>query len=324
MELNERTADRAAGVLLATAAGDALGAGYEFTTPGTGTVIDMIGGGIGAFAPGEWTDDTSMTLVIAEVAASGLDIGSGPGLDAVAAQFVRWFDSDPADIGNQTSAVLSRRPVSASEMAEVAWAVPGRKGGNGSLMRTAPVALAYLDDVDGCVRAARAIGLLTHHDTRAVEACEMWTYAIRHAVLHGTFDGVRGYLDGAPRPTREYWAPLLDTAERGGPADFPNNGWVVDALLTAWWAITTTGPSGPEHLPRALEQAVRAGHDTDTTAAIAGGLLGARWGASAVPDRWRRMLHGWPGYRGEDLARIGVRIASGRTVTATTLNGENA
>lgn len=323
MELDEIRADRVAGVLLTTAAGDALGAGYEFTTPRPDTVIDMIGGGIGAFAPGEWTDDTSMALAIAEVAATGVDISTDIGMDAIAAQFVRWYDSDPADIGNQTRAVLSTRPATAAEMRERAWAVPGRKGGNGSLMRTAPVALAFLDDEARCLRAARAIGLLTHHDERAVEACEMWTYAIRHAVLHGTFDGVRGYLDVAERGTREYWSPLLDVAERGTPADFPNNGWVVDALLTAWWAIAGTPESGPGQLPAALERAVRAGHDTDTTAAIAGGLLGARWGASAVPERWRAMLHGWPGYRGEDLVRIGLDIAS-RTAVTNNVNGESA
>ena len=145
----------------------------------------------------------------------------------------------------------------------------------------------------------------------------MWTFAIRHAVLHGTFDGVRAYLDGAAATTRDYWAPLLDGAERGAPADFPNNGWVVDALLTAWWAITTTEASGPEHLQQALEQAVRAGHDTDTTAAIAGGLLGARWGASAIPDRWRQMLHGWPGYRAADLVRLTEQICGTPTEVAS-------
>lgn len=309
--MTEVRADRAAGVLVATAAGDALGAGYEFTTPGPETVIDMIGGGLGGFAPGEWTDDTSMAVAIAEVTATGVDISTTPGLDVVAAQFVRWYDSDPPDIGNQTSAVLSERPGSADEMLRIARSIPGRRGGNGSLMRTAPVALAYLDDAAGCLRAARMVGLLTHHDERAVEACEMWTYAIRHAVLHGTFEGIREYLSGAPPGTHSYWAPLLELAQRGTPADFPNNGWVVDALLTAWWAISTTDASGPEHLPRALEQAVRAGRDTDTTAAIAGGLLGARWGASAVPARWRRLLHGWPGYRAADLERLAVTTARG-------------
>ncbi|WP_305094504.1 ADP-ribosylglycohydrolase family protein [Prescottella sp. R16] len=318
--MNDERLDRAAGVLLATAAGDALGAGYEFTMPTADTVIDMIGGGLGGFAPGEWTDDTAMAVAIAEVAATGADISGGPGLDAVAAQFVRWYDSDPADIGNQTSAVLSARPASATEMQRVAAAIPGRTGGNGSLMRTAPVALAYLHDAAGCVQAARAIGLLTHHDERAVEACEMWTFAIRHAVLHGTFDGVRAYLAEAAPDTFAYWTPLLDLAETGAPSDFPNNGWVVDALLTAWWAITGT-PEGPGHLPAALERAVRAGRDTDTTAAIAGGLLGARWGASAVPERWRGMLHGWPGHRGDDLVRIGLEIVSHTAVT-TAQNGE--
>ena len=62
----------------------------------------------------------------------------------------------------------------------------------------------------------------------------------------------------------------------------------------------------PEHLAGALELAVRAGHDTDTTAAIAGALLGARWGASAVPARWRRILHGWPGLTAEDLIALAV------------------
>ncbi|RVW06016.1 ADP-ribosylglycohydrolase family protein [Rhodococcus spongiicola] len=311
MGLPDERTDRAAGVLLATATGDALGAGYEFTAPGSDAVIDMIGGGLGSFAPGEWTDDTSMAVAIAEVAATGADISTGPGLDAVAAQFVRWYESGPADIGVQTSAVLSKRPASAEEMRSIAAAIPGLKGGNGSLMRTAPVALAYLGDADGCLRAARAISLLTHDDERAVEACEMWTYAIRHAVLYGTFDGVREYVAGASTGARDYWTPLLDRAERGTPADFPNNGWVVDALLTAWWAITTTDATGPEHLQRALEQAVRAGHDTDTTAAIAGGLLGARWGASVIPARWTRMLHGWPGYRAVDLERLAVRTVGG-------------
>lgn len=66
MRLTTAQNDRAAGVLLATAAGDALGAGYEFTYPTPETAIRMIGGGLGPFAPGEWTDDTSMALAIAE------------------------------------------------------------------------------------------------------------------------------------------------------------------------------------------------------------------------------------------------------------------
>ncbi|MFE3546690.1 ADP-ribosylglycohydrolase family protein [Nocardia sp. NPDC059177] len=296
--------DRVAGVLVGGAAGDALGAGYEFTRPGPAAEIRMIGGGPFNWAPGEWTDDTSMALAIALAAAHG----PGIDMDAVAAGFVAWFDSDPPDIGNQTRQVLSARSSSALAMQAVAMSLTGRTGGNGSLMRTAPVALAYLDDAEGCIAAAGRIGMLTHYDEYAVDACKLWTYAIRHAVLSADFGGVREYVSRSPQSA--YWTERLDEAEQGTPADFPNNGWVVHALQTAWWAIATTDATTPEHLPLALQACVRAGNDTDTTAAIAGGLLGARWGASAVPAEWRAILHGYPGLTGADLPDLALRIAT--------------
>lgn len=304
MKLSEEQFDRATGVLVGTAAGDALGAGYEFTHPSAGTRIFMKGGGTFDWTPGEWTDDTSMAMCVAR----GLSSGRAD-LDAIAGEFVRWYDSNPPDIGNQTRAVLSARSTSAQAMTEKAASLSGRTGGNGSLMRTAPVALAFLDDAAGCVDAAAAVGDLTHHDERAREACQLWSFAIRHAVLTGTLDGVRLYLAGAPASTTDYWSPLLDIAETGTPADFPDNGWVVHALQTAWWAITTTGGD----VPATLECCVRAGNDTDTTAAIAGGLVGACRGATAVPSEWVEMLHGYPGATGADLATITRRITEPAT-----------
>lgn len=132
-------------------------------------------------------------------------------------------------------------------MAARAKAVSGLKGGNGSLMRTAPVALAYLDDPQGAADAALKIGALTHDDPQAGQACQMWTYAIRHAVIEGNFDGVRDYLSVADQEMADYWRPLLDQAENGNPRDFSKNGWVVHALQTAWWAITSTDSSGAQH-----------------------------------------------------------------------------
>ncbi len=314
MHLTSVQHDRAAGVLLATAAGDALGAGYEFTHPRPDTVIGMIGGGIGNFEPGEWTDDTSMAIGIAQVAAvKGADLRNAATLDRVAANWVAWYDSHPPDIGNQTRAVLSHRDTTATAMTATASRVPGRTGGNGSLMRTAPVALAHLDDPTAAVEAAQMLSAMTHSDPRAGEACQIWSYAIRHAVVHGNFDGPREYLQTAKPDVASFWSTRLDEAENGSPGDFPNNGWVVHALQTAWSAITNTPTDGPLHLQEALEACVRAGHDTDTTAAIAGGLLGARWGASAVPAEWRRILHGYPGLRARDLVILGLRtIQHGR------------
>ena len=156
------------------------------------------------------------------------------------------------------------------------------------------------------MEAAWPVSALTHDDERAGQACQLWSSAIRHAVLHGNFDGVRGYLDAAGADAADFWGPLLDQAETGSPQDFPEQ-----RLGGARPADRVVGdhprrPDGREHLQEALELAVRAGHDTDTTAAIAGGLLGARWGASAVPARWRRMLHGWPGLRAKDLMALAV------------------
>jgi ADP-ribosylglycohydrolase len=252
-----------------------------------------------------------MSIAVARVTAAGMDLRSAAGLDAVAAGFGEWYASRPKDIGNQTRAVLSTRDKTGAAMQATARRLTGQKGGNGSLMRTAAVGIAYLDDADACAEAALQVSALTHDDERAHQACQIWSSAIRHAVLHGSFDGVRNYLSTADRETTEYWSPLLDIAETGTPKDFPKNGWVVHALQTAWWAITTTDQGDARHLESALVQAVRAGHDTDTTAAIAGALLGARWGASAVPARWRRILHGWPGLRARDLIALAARTANG-------------
>lgn len=312
--------DRAAGVLLATACGDALGAGYEFGPPlADDVMVGMVGGGPFGWAPGEWTDDTSMAVAIAEVTATGADQRTPAALDALAARWAGWA-REAADIGVQTRAVLNAagRQPTGDRLAAAAAAHhqrQGRSGGNGSLMRTAPVALAYLHDPAGLVQAAHAVSGLTHHDPQAGEACALWCLAIRHAVLHGSFDGLRAGLDRLPADRAAVWAARLDEAESHPPAYFDRNGWVVHALQGAWSAITHTpvphedpghGVFPAQHLQLALENAVRGGRDTDTVSAIAGGLLGARWGASAVPLEWARRVHGWPGYRARDLIRLGL------------------
>jgi ADP-ribosyl-[dinitrogen reductase] hydrolase len=311
--------DRACGVLVASAAGDALGAGYEFAPVVPDLVPDMIGGGLGDFAPGEWTDDTAQAVAIAEVAARGLDLRSTQALDAIAQRFADWYADDPADVGVQTAQVLSGagRTPTALEMTATAYDVhtrSGRSAGNGSLMRTGPVALSYLDDPEGLVSAAGVVAGLTHYEAIAREACAVWCLMIRHAVLIGElprFDDIEPWVPG----DRASWREVLADAERQAPATFAQNAWAVGALQAAWSAITHTpvvsGSDAPRHLVDALGTAVRIGHDTDTVAAIAGALLGARWGAGAVPARWRRMLHGWPGLDAGDLERLAVLTVRG-------------
>lgn len=319
MDFTAAQRDRSCGTVLATAAGDALGAGYEFDGPRRpDQPVEMIGGGLGPFQPGEWTDDTSMAIAIAEVAATGADLGSEPALDGIVARWHEWSRT-AKDVGVQTRAVLSaagRQGIGARTARQQSVALherTGRSAGNGSLMRTAPVALAYLDDEEGLVAAARSISELTHYDRDAGDACVLWCTAIRHAVLTGTLD-VRIGLRHLDAECRQLWAERLDEAQSAQPSAFSDhNGWVVAALQGAWSAITATavpdedpanGVFRADHLSLALEAAVRGGGDTDTVAAIAGGLLGAVYGASAVPARWRRLLGGWPGLRTRDLNRL--------------------
>ena len=107
MKLTATQRDRSVGVLIATAAGDALGAGYEFDGPmAADAPVDMIGGGLGPFAPGEWTDDTSMAVAIAEIAATGADLRDESAADDIVARWYGWSRT-AKDIGVQTSRVLS-------------------------------------------------------------------------------------------------------------------------------------------------------------------------------------------------------------------------
>jgi ADP-ribosyl-[dinitrogen reductase] hydrolase len=295
--------DRVAGVLVGMAAGDALGAGYEFRPPPFGE-ISMIGGGLGNFAPGEWTDDTSMAVCIAEVTAQGeMDPA------AIGDRFLAWAASGPADIGVSTRAVLARADAGADlpvAAAEHLAARPRGSAGTGALMRTAPVALAHLGDDEGIARSARRVATLTHADPLAAESCVLWCVAIGRAVREQRLDGLRDGLALLPEERRGRWEEAIEAAETQPPETFTPNGFTVTALQAADAAVrqTPTPPDPAGHLPAALEAAVRIGDDTDTVAAIAGSLLGARWGASAVPERWRRMLHGWPGLCADDLAGL--------------------
>jgi len=326
-QLTDAQVDRAAGVLLGGAVGDALGVPYEFGTPPAPTELaEMKGGGLGSFAPGEWSDDTSMAVAIAEVAATGADLTSAEALDEVARGFLRWYADGPADIGIQTAEVLRRSsaavqrgepPGEALRREAAAYAADHpRSAGNGALMRTGPVALAHLDDRNTLAEAARRVAQLTHADPLACDSCVLWCEAIRVAVLEAEIDVRRG-LDLLSESRREQWSAWLDDAldldrnraELVPGARFTPNGFTVTALQAAVAAVTTT-PVTERHLENALHNAIRIGNDTDTVAAIAGALLGGRLGASAVPPPWRAAVHGWPGRTGDELVELATRTVT--------------
>jgi ADP-ribosyl-[dinitrogen reductase] hydrolase len=302
-------ASRITGVLLGAATGDALGAGYEagLADLGPDGRAEMIGGGLGDFAPGEWTDDTAMTVAIAQVLADGrLD------LPAIGARFLEWARSDPPDIGISTREVLrdARDDQDLARAARDYLDVHPRGGaGNGALMRTAPVALAFLGSDEQIAEAARAVAELTHADPLAGDACVLWCIAIDRAVRDERLDGVLDGLDLVPEPRRDRWSSWLADAQEGPPERFRPNGFTVPALQGAWASCIHTpviSDRPQSHLEDALHRAIGIGDDTDTVAAIAGALLGGRWGEGAIPETWRGLLHGWPGLRAADLRDLAL------------------
>jgi ADP-ribosylglycohydrolase len=169
-------------------------------------------------------------------------------------------------------------------------------------MRTAPVALTALDDRTEIARLAGSIASLTHAHPDSIAACVLWSLAIQQAITTAepdqAFDweaAVRNGLEHVAEDRRERWDELVAEAITGPPGLFNPNGWVVTAFQAALSAIVNTAvpveqPS--DHFRDALVATVRIGHDTDTVAAIAGALLGARWGTGSIPDEWLNLVHG--------------------------------
>ena len=226
--LSDSQLDRVEGVLLGQAVGDAMGAPYEpGDIPFTGTP-ELLGGGFGDYAPGEWSDDTQMSLYIARVAATGADLTSREALDEIARGFCRWVALDGAsDVGVQTRRVLDAvvdsrdEPGIAARMRAAAAdldAATRRTGGNGALMRNGIVGLTRLDDRWATAASARAVAELTHADPLAGDCCVIHAEMIRSAVMAPPWRGgplpaaaaAMRALDLIPAERRNYWRDLFD------------------------------------------------------------------------------------------------------------------
>lgn len=305
--------ERAAGAIVGSAVGDALGAPFEFGPagafsarfPAPGAGAEMCGGG--GWDPGEATDDTQMAVLVAD---SLLESGTLD-LPDVFARFVRWAAADPKDIGLQTEAVLtSGDPWDLA--AAVHFQTHHRAAGNGALMRAAPAAVHFAGHGRAAsLDAARRIAALTHGDRAAWEGS-----AILHDLVRVALDGgdpvapavVADALAQVPEPFHERWAAVLAPGWHPGLAtEF--NGAVWPCLGSAVWAVRATGG-----FEAALRAAVDLGGDTDTVAAVTGTLAGAVYGLAAVPERWTAHLHvpvpGWPGrvLRVADLIALAARL----------------
>ncbi|MGV3723132.1 MAG: ADP-ribosylglycohydrolase family protein [Actinomycetota bacterium] len=295
--------ERIAGAILGLACGDALGAPAEFRSQAEvrdlwGHLTEMVGGG--PWAPGEWTDDTGMALCMAE----GLLTQPADPVAEVGARFLQWRET-AKDVGSTIAAALSGFQ---GDWAEAGRSTPqarqGQAAGNGSLMRTLPVALAY-PQRERLLKQSARLSAMTHWDPQAEVCCAVyglwisellrgkslaaaWREALRlgrRAAAHG----LRALDTPGPEPLPEgFWERLerVETLEYGQLQPTGYAGYVVDCLEAAVWCCLHA-----DSLEAALVRAVNLAAEADTIAAVAGGAAGAAWGAAALPERWLAVLH---------------------------------
>lgn len=279
---------RALGLVVGGAVGDALGAPFEFKAAGLYSATfpepvlggrgEMTGGGSFGWAPGEFTDDTQMAMVLARslLAQGHYDP------DDLWAGWRHWART-AVDVGSTTS-----RSLSFERWRDVVVDDPERAAGNGALMRAFPLALAYLDAPDDVARwVVRHQALLTHQHPAAGWGAWLGVAMMRAGVRgDDPFEVLEREVASLPDPHRARYAQLLDpawTPDQPGPG----NGSVWACLAQAVWAVRTT-PS----FEQAVVAAIDLGRDTDTVACVAGAIAGARDGIQAIPSRWATYVHG--------------------------------
>ncbi len=281
------------GCLLGLAVGDAVGTTLEFKKPGTFTPItDMVGGGIFHLKPGEWTDDTSMALCLAE------SLIEKQGFDPVnqLEKYLQWEQTgylsstgECFDIGNTVQQALWRFQETRQPYC---GATDARSAGNGSLMRLAPVPLFYANHPEVAIATSKDSSRTTHGAATAVDACRYFAGLIIGAIQGSSQEKL---LSPHYSPVPGYWQkhPLVpEIAEIAAgsfktrqPPEIQGTGYVVKSLEAALWAFYHS-----QSFEEGCLLAVNLGDDADTTGAIYGQIAGAFYGELGIPEQWRQRL----------------------------------
>jgi len=291
--------DRQRGMLLGLAIGDALGAAVEFQVPGSFEAVTAYrSGGPHGLEPGEWTDDTSMALALADsISEAGWD------LNDQAERYVAWWRTGEYsvngrmfDIGITTVAALKRFQKSGN-----AWTSGDPSefaSGNGSIMRLAPVPIAYgqlfPDRLGDLVNRAVESSQPTHASPQCRSACACLAVALaalvnglpREVVLDRDWSVWRELAELQPLHP-EVGEVIRGSFRRKAPPEIQGSGYVVKSLEAAFWAF-----AGAESFRDAVLRAVNLGDDADTTGAVCGQLAGAHWGESGIPAEFLSGLAG--------------------------------
>ena len=287
------TLDRYCGCLLGLAAGDALGTTLEFEQPGSfDPITDMVGGGPFNLQPGQWTDDTSMALCLAESLVTKKDFDPIHQLET----YVRWYRYGHLsvkgrcfDIGITTAGALRRFEVHREPY-------PGdpspHAAGNGSLMRLAPAPLAFAGKPEVAIYMAGQSSRTTHGAAECIESCRYFAGLLLAAVsgmskremLSNNYEPAMAYFVGNPLTGKVAHIASGSFAVKE-PPQIRGSGYVIHTLEAALWAFHSTDSFRDGAL-----KVVNLGEDADTTGAVYGQIAGAYYGADDIPADWRDKL----------------------------------
>jgi ADP-ribosylglycohydrolase len=281
------------GCLLGLAAGDALGSTLEFSVPGTFTPIDdMVGGGHFGLEAGQWTDDTSMALCMAESLIAHRKFHP---LD-IMRRFLKWYregylssTGSCFDIGTTCRRAIERFELTGEPFC---GSLDPMSAGNGSVMRLAPMAMFFARQPYKAILACGDSSMLTHGAVAAVDACRLFG-----ALLVGALSGEskEKLLSERYSPVPDFWrshrlVPEIDEIAKGSykfksPPEIKGTGYVVKSLEAALWAFYNS-----TNFRDGCLIAANLGDDADTTAAIYGQLAGAYYGVDDIPAMWLKQL----------------------------------
>ncbi|MBC8042398.1 MAG: ADP-ribosylglycohydrolase family protein [Rhizobacter sp.] len=287
------TLERYRGCLLGLATGDAVGTNLEFETPGTFTPLtDMIGGGPFDLQAGQWTDDTSLALCIAE---SLIEKKNFDATDQMQ-RYLRWYRDGHLSSTGRCFDIGSTTRQSLEHFAATGNAFAGRtdefSAGNGSLMRLAPVPMFYAVSPSDAIEMSGDSSRTTHGAKNAVDACRYFGGLIVGALNEATKAELLSprYLPVGISWDRQSLAPEINVIANGSfktknPPEIKGTGYVVNCLEAALWAFYHSNS-----FEEGCLLAVNLGDDADTTGAVYGQLAGAFYGEQDIPEKWRRKL----------------------------------
>ncbi len=275
---------RSQGSLLGLACGDAVGTVVEFKHRNHFLpVTDMLGGGVFRLEKGQWTDDTSMALCLADSLVNCQDFDPTDQMNC----YLRWYQygynsSTGAcfDIGRATLSALQRFIHSQNPYA---GSTDPYSSGNGSLMRLAPIPIFYHQDIEKTVKYAVLSSKTTHASADCLSACAYFSQVVWQA-LYGEQDKNQLF-----KPLIHYeWSkniqPILagDFKQKSRDEIF-GTGYVINSLEASLWCFYHTNS-----FKEAILMATNLGDDADTTSAICGQIAGAYYGLDGIPDDWQQ------------------------------------